>query len=236
MNRFLIPALVLAVPALGLAAQDPFDYHCSDITILQAKPVQKELGINEGQRKQMNSAATKHQAVLNELDKQYKGKQVSQQDMKKINPQLEKAFFALKKDVCAILSASQLKRLRELNLQRLGYAALNDSIVGAKIGMSPAQIKQYQAAFISGGQQAAKLQQDTAKPILEKFSKLKPKTEAEANTLRTRAAEEIGQAQQKKAPQLKSIEMATQKKMDAVLTAKQKAAWKALLGKPFKPA
>ncbi|RYG38204.1 hypothetical protein EON81_04340 [bacterium] len=235
MNRFLFPALVLLTPALGLA-QDAFDYHCTDVTILQAKPVQKELSITEAQRTKMNSAASKHQAVLDGLDKQYKGKQVSQADYKKINPKLATAFFALKKDICAVLTAGQLKRLRELNLQRLGYAALNDPVVAKKIGLSDAQLKQYQAAFMAGGKQAAKLQEDTAKPIIDKFSKLKPKNEAEANTLRTRAAEEVGQAQQKVAPKIQQIEVATQKKMDGILTAKQKAYWKAILGKPFKPA
>lgn len=157
------------------------------------------------------------------------------EDMKKINPQLATAFLKLKKDVCAVLSPSQMTRLRELNLQRIGLAALNDDVVAKKIGMSDAQIKAYRAAFVAGGQKAAKLQQDTAKPILDKFAKIKPKTKAEADTLRQRAGEEVDAAEKKVAPQIVAIEKATQAKLDAVTTPKQKAAFKALMGKPFKP-
>jgi hypothetical protein len=235
MRKLLLPALVLAAPAFA-AAQNAFDYHCTDITILQAKPVQQDVGITAAQRTKMNAAAAKHQAVLNALDKQYKGKQVSQSDMKKINPKLADAFFKLKKDVCAILTPTQLVRTRQLNLQRLGYAALNDEVVAKKIGMSAAQIKSYRSAFVSGGQQSQKIQQAAAKPVLDKFAKVKPKTETEANTLRARAGEEVNAALKKVAPQLVAVEKSTQKKLDAVLTAKQRASWKALLGKPFKPA
>lgn len=235
MNRLPILALAL-IPALSAAAQDAFDFHCADVTILQAKAVQKEMGITEAQRTKMNTAAEKHRAVLAVIDRQYKGKQVSPEDMKKINPKLAEAFFMLKKDVCASLTPTQLRRLRELNLQRIGLAALNDDVVAKKIGMTDAQIKSYRATFIAGGQQATKLQQDTAKPILAKYAKLKPKDQAEADALRKKAAAEVDAAEKKIAPQVRAIELATQKKLDGIVTVKQRATFKALMGKPFNPA
>ncbi len=71
MRPLLIP-LVLALVAMGRAQSDPFDYHCADVVLLQAKAVQKELSITEAQRKKMNDAADTHRVRLSTYDAQQK--------------------------------------------------------------------------------------------------------------------------------------------------------------------
>ena len=64
----LLAALPLAAAAFAQGKIDIFDAHCADITILQSKAVQKEVGISEAVRKKLNEQATWHQGQLQALD------------------------------------------------------------------------------------------------------------------------------------------------------------------------
>ncbi|CAN1511661.1 hypothetical protein MCEMSE15_00806 [Fimbriimonadaceae bacterium] len=228
---------LLGVMLIGFQAKpDAFDFHAADVTIMQSKPVQKELKITEAQRTKMNTFAKRHEQTLATLEKKYGAKANAPAVAAKVRPELEKAFGLLKKDVLAALSATQLKRLREINLQRLGITALTDEKVATKVGLSSAQLKQYRDAYTAGANESAKLQQEAANPVLTKYQSVRPKSEAESKTLRAKFESEMQAAGVKVKPKLDAVEARTKKKLEGIMTPAQRAAFKALQGKPFKPA
>jgi hypothetical protein len=221
---------------LMLQANTPFEIHIADIMLLQAKPVQTELKVTEAQRKKMNQHAQKHQSVLAELEKKYGAKKVDPATMQQVSPKLQEAFVALKRSVLQTLTPAQVRRLGEINLQRLGIAVLVDDRVATQVGMTPAQLTEFRKVYTENGQKVAKLQEDASQPIITKYQKLKPKTKEEAEQLQTKFQNEMAVAGKKIEPKVRSLEQSTAKKLQGMLTSKQTASFKKLLGKPFRPA
>ena len=227
----LIPLFVSGFALCASAsAQLSFDKRAADIGILQAKQVQADVGITAAQRAKLNSAAERHRASLKEYEKQLKALGTTTPDKQKML-----GFFeTLKSDVFAVLSPAQIKRLRELTLQRLGLVALTDEQVAKKVGLSPTQVSKLKSAFQAGRSKFVALQQSTAKPILAPYEGRKPKSQAEATALRTEIEGKLKAASSRVKPRLVAIGRETDANMMAVLTAPQKAAWTALKGRPFK--
>jgi len=230
MKRLLLP-LVFFVAAHAGASMDPFDLHAADLLILQAKTIQNELKVTEAQRKQMNDAAAADRTKRAALDKDFKAGKITQDAARKMVAQL---FQTLKENVLSSLTAPQLKRLREISLQRVGLIALADEKIATRVGLNATQLKQYREVCQKGAELNASIQRQAAEPIMAKYKGVQPKNEAEAKELRTKVEADFAAARAKVTPQLKAIESATTKKLLAILTPAQKAAWEALKGKPFK--
>jgi hypothetical protein len=231
----LLSTLVLSSLIVGFQTKpDPFDYHCADVLILQAKPVQQEIKLTEAQRNKMNVAAQKHQKVIEGLQKKYGNQQPDEATMKKVNPQIQKSFDELKKSVIAVLSAAQLKRVREINLQRMDVAALLDVEVAKRLGLKPGQSKKIGQTVQAAQTKVAKLQQDAASPILTKYQSKQPKSEAEGKKLQAEFNKEMEAAGKKVAPKVIAEQKSAKDKVLAVLTPSQRTAFKALQGNPFK--
>ncbi|RYG24164.1 hypothetical protein EON82_11650 [bacterium] len=227
----LFPLLVSGfVLAASASAQVAFDKRAADIGLLQAKPVQTDVGITAAQRTKMNAAADKHRKSLQDYEKTLKALGTTTPDKRRML-----GFFeTLKSDVFAVLTPPQIKRLRELTLQRLGLIALTDEQVAKKVGLSAAQVTKLKTAFQNGRTKFMNLQQSTAKPILAPYEGRKPKTQAEATALRTEIEGKLKVASARVKPQLVAIGKQTDAAMLAVLTPAQKATWTALKGRPFK--
>ena len=180
-SLFLLPLLLLA--GVASAAPDPFDFRVADVGLLQAKQVQTAVGITAAQRTKMNTAADTYKKRLETYQKQL-------QALGTVNPDKAKVrglFEALKKDVVAVLTPAQLRRVRELTLQRLGLVSLTDATVAKKVGLSTAQVGKIRSAFGAGRAKFAALQQKAqtaAAPIAAQYKGRKPKSEAEAASLR----------------------------------------------------
>ncbi len=226
-SLFLLPALLIAGAA---SAQDAFDAHVADVGLLQAKQVQDDVKITAAQRAKMNKAADAHKARLQDYDKQLKALGTVKPDRKR----LQSFFDILKKDVFAVLSPTQLSRLRQLTLQRVGLISLTDPEVSKKIGLSTDQVTKLKAAFQKGRTQFVNLQQSTAAPILAPYKNRKPKDQAEATSLRKELEGKLKVASATLKPKLVEIGKQTDTAMMAVLTPAQKAKWTALKGVPFK--
>jgi hypothetical protein len=220
---------------VGLAGAETFDQYVSDIRILQAKPVQKELGVTEAQRAKMNEAAGKNQAYLQQLETEYRGQQMTPELQKKIQPGLAAAGKSLKVGVLAQLTAAQTKRLREITLQRASWSGLADERVAKEVGMSSGKLKDYRAALQEGAQKALSVTREAVGPVVKKYQAMKPKDAAEAASLRQKAREEAQAAQKAVAPQIKAIDAATKQKLQSLLTSAEISKYKALQGKPFRP-
>ena len=228
---FLLPLVLVA--GVASAAPDPFDFRVADVGLLQAKQVQTAVGITAAQRAKMNAAADAYKKRLETYQKQLKALGTVNPDKAK----LRSYFESLKKDVVAALTPAQLRRVRELTLQRLGLVSLTDATVAKKVGLSTAQVDKVKAAFGAGRTKFAALQrkaQGEAAPIAAQYKNRKPKSQAEAASLRKEVEGKLKPIQAKFVPQFQAVGKSTDAAMLAVLTPAQKQAWVALKGKPFK--
>jgi hypothetical protein len=235
MRSFLF-SIALALTAVGVAQMDPFDYHCADVVLLQAKPVQVELTVNEAQRKKMNDAAETHRTRLTTYEAQQKAAKVKDtRDQAQVK--LKGYFDELKRGVFGSLTATQLKRLRELTLQRAGLLALLDEKVATKIGLTGAPYTKFRTTFSDGAKQAQAIERTNLKPIFDKYEPRMraAKSDADRKSIEGQMRPELEAAGKKIAPQIQKLQADTQQRLVAMLTATQKSAWQALLGKPYKP-
>lgn len=215
--------------AAAHAEPDAFDFRVADVGLLQVKQVQTDIGITAAQRAKMNKAADAHRARLIAYQKELQSTG-GRPDQGRVTGFLR----TLKTEVLANLSASQLRRLRELTLQRLGTAALVDDAVSLRVGLSREQVAKLRETFQNGRGKFVMLQQKTAEPILAPYRKSNPKTDAEKAALRKELSGKLKAAGDKLKPQLLAIGKETDAAMLKILTPKQKATWAALKGKPFK--
>lgn len=226
-SLFLLSALLLSGTA---SAQDAFDFRVADVGLLQAKEVQTDVGITAAQRAKMNQAADAHKQRLIEYDKQLKALGSTTPDRARI-----RGFFEiLKKDVIGDITPAQLRRLRELTLQRLGLLAVTDEQVAKRMGLSAAQVSKLKSAFEAGRTKFTLLQKSTADPILAPYRGKKPKDRAQAAQWNADVQAKLKTASLRVKPQLEAIGKATDASMMAVLTPSQRAMWVALKGRPFK--
>lgn len=235
MRSFLL-SIAMALAAAGVAQMDPFDYHCADLVLLQAKPVQTELVITEAQRKKMNDSAETHRVRLTTYDAQQKAAK-TKDTQPQIQTKLKGYYDELKRGVFGSLTAVQLRRLRELTLQRAGLLALLDDKVATKIGFTGAAYTKFRTAFSDGAKQAQSIERTNLKPIFDKYEPRMraAKTDADRKAIEGQMRPELDAAGKKISPQIQKLQSDTQQKLVAMLTAPQKSAWQALLGKPFKP-
>jgi hypothetical protein len=232
-SLFVLP-VILASAWAAAQAMDPFDYAVSNIAILQAKPLQKELGLSEVQRAAMNKFADQFNAsmgsLLEKAKKDKSGKPPSDAD-----PKVKAAYEELKKGVLKQLTPSQLKRLREVTLQQSGLPALADPVVAKRVGLSATQLKTIQTTFETAIRKAAEIQDKAIEAAVKDLKAKKPKTEKEAKDLMDEANNRAEAAHRKVEPQITKLRKDAEAKVLATLTAQQKAAWEALKGKKFTP-
>jgi hypothetical protein len=235
MKSFFVLLATLSV-CLVRAQIDPFDYHCADVVLLQAKPVQTELNINDTQRKKMNEAADVHRTRLTTYDQQQRAAK-TKDTPEQARTKLKGFFDELKKGVFTALSATQLKRLRELTLQRAGLLALLDEVVAKKIGLTGATYEKFKKAFTDGAKEAQTIERTNLKPIFDKYeARMKAaKTQEDRKKIEDLMRPELDAASKKIAPQIQKLQSETQQKLVGMLSATQKSTWQALLGKPFNP-
>lgn len=223
----LAASALLAAPVAQAQRLDPFDSHCADIVILQAKEVQKDLGITEAERKQMNVFADRHRAALEQLQKTKTTQQNLQQQVMNLLQQL-------KNNVLGTLTPAQVRRLREITLQRVGLASLCDPAVAKRLGMSDAQLKRLQSTYQEGARKFAETERATIEPVLAPYKGKTAKTEAEAKRMNAEVQAKLAAVRPKLQPRLEAIRADYNKRMRGILTSSQWNGYNALRGRPFK--
>jgi hypothetical protein len=222
----------LVVPALAFGA-DAFDKHSSDIQILQVKGIQTELGVTPGQRTKMNTYAQSHSAKLRAYETQLREKAKTDKDVKPDQKVLLGYFQQLREGVLSSLTDKQLKRLRELSLQKSGLVGLLDSQVAAKVGVPAAKLTQLRSTYEAGARKSAELEQAAMNRALADLKDRKPKDEAEGKKLQEEAQRRLQAEGKNLQPQILKIQNETRTKMLALLTQSEKDKYKALQGSPF---
>lgn len=232
--------LILFPVLLGLFGQglaDDFDYHVASLVLLQVKEVQKEVGISEAQRKKLNTHAEWHKGQLkayaDQLDKQATA---LKKDVPPDEAKLQSLFAELKKRAFKELTPAQLKRLREVSLQQLGFSALNDSVVAKKVGLNDDQLTRVRKTFELGFNEAAGIERDAVQSAVKPYQDKKPKDEAERDKIMKEAEEKAEGARKKVSTRVDQIREFTRTKIMGILTPEQRNKFEALKGKPFKVA
>lgn len=208
---------------------DAFDEEIASVIILQDHAVQADLGISVQQRAAMNKLADAHRAKVGAY-------QESVQKAKgTINEKILVQYFnQLKTGVFGLLSASQLRRLREISLQFMDFTALGDELVDNRIGISAAQQKQIRSLIRAGVDKANQIRSKAVNSAVANLRNQKPKSQAEAQSIYNEANQRAEAASKKVGPQIEAIKSHTRGKVMAVLTSKQRSAWQGLLGRPFR--
>ena len=227
--RYVAVAIVAAASAI---AADEFDMYVADVAILQAKAVQTELKITDAIRAAMNKHASWLDSQGANIDRLVRAGTVTAAEG---NRRMAVHLATLKSKVLGELSAAQVKRLREITLQRDGLGPLMDKRVSDKIGMTAAQLTKIREAYVANDNKAKQIQQTAFTPIFEKFGKMKPKSETERKQLEEQANKELDVEKKRIQPQLEKLGKDFEELVAGTLTKGQQDAFKRLKGAPFKP-
>lgn len=224
-------ALALAAIASAGAAQspklDPFDAHCADLIILQSKAVQTELKITDAQRSKMNVFAERHRVRMEELKKEREQK-------KDVGAKVVDAYSTLKENVLGQLSSTQVRRLREITLQNVGLAALRDSVIADRLGLSKTQREQFEKTYTEGAKKFQETERAAIAPVLKPYEGKTAKTKEEAEKLNQEVQTKLQAVRKKVMPQMEKIRNTYDARLRAILTSSQLNTYNALRGKPFK--
>jgi hypothetical protein len=208
------------------AFAESFDAKVASVILLQLKPVQKEIGLSEAQRTAMNKYADAHRAKLKAYYEQLGNTKPSEQKLL--------GFFAvMKAGVISQLSATQLKRLREISLQALDFTALADQAVANEVGLSASEESSLKSVVAEGVGKANDIRNKAIGKATSDIVKQRPKTDKERQTLEDEYNRRAEAATDQVAPQLNTIRDSTRRKVMAILTSSQRAKWESLLGKRF---
>jgi hypothetical protein len=235
MARFprLATILLTVTACTGVAAAaDEFDAYFSDIGILQLKPVQQELKVTEGQRQAMNKHADWLNAQTKSIDTQVRSGKTKPDDANRL---MIGHLSSLKKKILGELTDTQIKRLREITLQRDGLLPLLDQRMADRIGMTAAQSKKLRDAYNANNKKADDIQTKALKPIVDKYAAMRPKDEAERKRLAEQGNKEIDAAKEKIKPQLEQLGKDFAALVESTLSKGQKDDFDKLKGVPFKP-
>jgi vacuolar-type H+-ATPase subunit H len=230
-----VVALLLLAPVISAAQKmDPFDYEVANVSLLQAKPLQKELGVSELHRTAMNKIADQFnvqiKALLEKMQKESGGKPPNESD-----PKLVAAYDKLKEGVLKQLTPQQLRRLREITLQQVGLPALGDTVVAKRVGISDAQIKKIRGIYDEALKRASKLEDDALEAAMKDLKAKKPKTEKEAREIMDEANKRAEAVHKRIDPQIRKMRLDAEAKVLATMSPTQKAAWENLKGRKFDP-
>lgn len=229
----LLVALVCVAPAQP--KMDPFDLHVASLRILEDRQVQAELGVTPTQRAMMDQFASKYNAELKAYGEQLKKQGKDPAKMTGPDDTMLRMLAKLKGNVMGVLSAGQLKRLREISLQAYALNGLMDSVVAKRVGISTAQLAKMRTTFEQGSKSANAVVEKAVSGVNDKFKNAAPKTEAEKKATIASYEQQSKAAMTQVEPSVQKIRENTRQQILAMITPKQKAAFLALQGKPFRP-
>lgn len=232
-----LKGLVMAIAAVGVvafanaAADDMIYAYASNVKLLEAPEVKKELGVTEAQLTEMRKHAAWHGRQLQALEQAMKDQEAKTGKKPELPvPQLQMLMEEMKRRVLSELTKVQVKRLGEISLQSLGPQAMVDPQVAKHLSITDAQRKKLAGLFEATGKKIAALTEAAEKPLEAKY-KGKLNDEATKREFEKEAATARGKLEKDVAPILAQLN----KDIDATITASQKKAWTELLGKPFQP-
>ena len=226
---YLFTLLLLVSPVLAIAQKmDPFDLHVASLKVLEDRSVQRELGVTAAQRDKMNEYANTYNTEL----KAYQAQRQKDHKMPTLDDTVADMLDKVKQNVMAVLSPSQLRRLREISLQAFGLNGIMDDTVAKRVGLSTSQLSKMRKTYADGSKQANDIMSKAMQPVNQKF-KVKPKNAQQEQTMENQYVQQSKLAMSMVMPQVQKVNDQTQAQMLGIITSKQRAAYLALQGKPF---
>lgn len=223
MKRLLLGIVLGSLASVSFA--DDFDKKVAVIYLLQDKKVQAELKITEAQREKMNKLSEPYNKKVKAITDKVGKNGPTEAQQKELNAEITK----LRASVLNLLTAPQLKRLRELSLQAIGLGALADDVVAAKLGLNQKQVTKIRSELSAGMKALEEAQMDFHKRAMKDIKE--PKTDKEREAAAKLYQSRIEKMSKEIETKLSSIRKNTESKVLACLTAEQKTAWKNLNGK-----
>jgi hypothetical protein len=205
----------------------------ANIVLLQSKKVQAAVGITSVQRDKMNTFAEANKNKVKAFLDEERKKNVDPRTINPQGPPFSDYFQELRQQVYSVMSPAQIRRLREITLQSVGTPSLTDPVVAKAVGISEEQRGKISVDLGEFESAARELTQGVAKKALEPFKGLKPSSKEDEVKLRQQANKAIRAAEVKVTPQVKAMKTNLDAKILKVLTDKQRATWKQLLGPKF---
>jgi hypothetical protein len=222
-KRLLLGIVLGSLASVSFA--DDFDKKVAVIYLLQDKKVQAELKITEAQREKMNKLSEPYNKKVKAITDKVGKNGPTEAQQKELNAEITK----LRASVLNLLTAPQLKRLRELSLQAIGLGALADDVVAAKLGLNQKQVTKIRSELSAGMKALEEAQMDFHKRAMKDIKE--PKTDKEREAAAKLYQSRIEKMSKEIETKLSSIRKNTESKVLACLTAEQKTAWKNLNGK-----
>jgi hypothetical protein len=231
LKRFFLASLFF-VSAVASASVDPFDAHVADITILQFKPLQAQIKLTESQRAAMNRIADQQRAAI----AKYRESQQAAGIRPKPGPDktVLAALAKMKQGILAVLTPAQLRRTREVTLQKISLPALADKVVADRIGMTSTQLSKFRKTLESGASQVSAIQRAAFAPIFKKYQASSAQSEADKRKAQKQGQKEMQATEARILPAMQKIKLDITAQLQGILTPAQRASWAALQGTPFK--
>lgn len=164
----LVFGLVLGLLAGAFGADSAFDAYAANMEMLQAKPVQAELGITERQRGRLNVHANWFNAEAQKIRQKY-GEQPPADKVQQAAMELAQLRDGLKQRVFSELTANQLRRLRELTLREAGVVALLDERIATEVGITSDKLQSFRRKWEEIQRKVVEIQRGAFEPIQKKY-------------------------------------------------------------------
>lgn len=228
-----IGSLALLTAASWTLAADAFDFEVANVQILTDRAVQKDMGISDKQRNTLNDYASAMTKATNEKIAEYQ----------KANKQPDAAFqkfgmdqfVAFRKKCLSVLSAAQLKRLREITIQSAGVRALLDKTVATKCGLVDPTYTSFYKAVQDGDRKVGKIKAEVGEVIKKKYGASKPKDQKESDALQAKINKDLSAEMKKRDPEMKKVILENEANIKKYVKKEHFDKLKALMGKVFVP-
>ncbi len=222
---------LLNVSGFALADDHALYQKLASIQVLMSKTVQAELKVTEAQHTSLNDHASVYNGTADALVKMRSdGKLTDEQFRSK----LAEAQDQLRKGVMTVLTPAQIDRLGQISLQKIGVPAVFDENLARRLGISQAQTKILTDAWNQLGKDVAEVERQAREPIVDKYRKMDPKTDAEKEAAKQGFEKEMADANLKIQPDLIRLKKSFEDLVAKTLTDGQKKDWSNLKGTPFK--
>ena len=236
MKKVISTLLAVGIAAASFGRQmDPLDSHVADFRLLTDKRIQAEVNLTKKQILQMNQYADTNRSRLQAYESELKRQGKDLRTVNQNDPVVMKNYFELQKNVLSTLSAPQLKRLRELTLQRVGLRGMLDTVVATRIGLTGSQLQKARDVFDKGNRKNNEISQTVYNKVIEQYRNRQPKTQAEAQALNEQVKRDYESALSKRSGEIKQLALETRKAFESVVSKKSMSAYDVLKGKTFVP-
>lgn len=233
MNRTPLLAVGLLLSSFASAVSfDAFDQKVADLTILQAREIQNEVGINASMRDRLNGIVKRNNDALQAYIAEEQKKGVDPRKDTTVQRRINSFGENMKTEVLGALTASQIKRLREITLQVTGLRALTDDTVATRCGLSSKELTSARNIFNAARSRVKSLVDAKLAPIQKKYQSKKPTSQEELDVFQANYNLEAKKATQSLTPKVKQIQNETEAKIKAAVSAKALATFRSLQGAP----